>query len=61
MQIKHPMQIHMGEVEMIKPLTNQHYIACVIAIGVFIGTADAHHLQDAINYSLQAVLEFKVN
>lgn len=61
MLIKHPMHIHLGEVEMINPLTNQNYIACISAVGVFITTADDQHIQNTINNGLQAVLESEAN
>ncbi|MEL4885726.1 hypothetical protein N6P31_01350 [Pectobacterium betavasculorum] len=42
-------------------LTNQNYIACVIAAVVFIATSDASYLRDSINYGLQAVLAAKAD
>lgn len=42
-------------------LTNQNYIACVIAAVVFIATSEPSHLRDSINYGLQAVLAAKAD
>ncbi|MRT27021.1 hypothetical protein GJV14_23950 [Enterobacteriaceae bacterium RIT697] len=46
----------MGEVKMTKQFSNKQYIACFIAVGVFVVTADAQHLPAAIDYGLNAVL-----
>ncbi|BEM13398.1 hypothetical protein ACSJM2_04545 [Serratia marcescens] len=40
-------------------LTNQNYLACVVAALLFIVTDDASHLHDSINYGLQAVFDAK--
>ncbi|MBQ4773458.1 hypothetical protein F9U44_18310 [Pectobacterium versatile] len=42
-------------------ITNQNYIACIIAAAVFIATSDANHLRDSINYGLQAVVAAKAD
>jgi hypothetical protein len=40
-------------------LTNQNYMACVVAALLFIVTADNIHLRDSISYGLQAVFDAK--
>ncbi|WP_172606637.1 hypothetical protein [Pantoea coffeiphila] len=46
---------------MLKLISNQNYIACVIAVLAFVMTADKNFLRDSINYGLQAVLDAKNN
>ncbi|WP_158524169.1 hypothetical protein [Serratia marcescens] len=40
-------------------LTNQNYLACVVAALLFIVTADNIHLRDSISHGLQAVFDAK--
>ncbi|MBF4654529.1 hypothetical protein IS506_15730 [Serratia marcescens] len=44
-------------IKIVTLLTNQNYLACLVAALLFIVTADTNHLRDSINYGLQAVFD----
>jgi len=44
-------------IKIVTLLTNQNYLACLVAALLFIVMADTNHLRDSINYGLQAVFD----